>query len=118
MTKCTCQVGPGKFEGEPARVFMAYQQMCLGGSDETIGRYDFFKAPFNFDADQSVVRDALAYGYCQACVDGYDEPRLYGMAMWEDDSGFVYAETFETEAEYDKAVRDAEAEDDDEGDDE
>jgi hypothetical protein len=24
---CSCKVGPGKFESEPARVFMAYQQM-------------------------------------------------------------------------------------------
>jgi hypothetical protein len=96
---------------------MAYQQMCLGNVDETIGRYEFFKAPFLFDADQSVVRAALEYGYCQACVDGYDEPAAYGMAIWEDDNGFVYAETFETETDYDKAVRAAEAEDvGDEGD--
>lgn len=112
---CSCHVGPGKFEGESVLTFLAYQQMCLGNVDESIGRYDFFKAPFMFDADQSAVKAALDYGYCQECIDDHDDRTLYGLAIHEDDSGFVYCDTFATEAEYDAAVQ--MATDSEEGDD-
>lgn len=114
-SKCTCQVGPGKFEGESVLTFLAYQH--LGNVDESIGRYNFFKAPFLFDADASVVEAALAYGYCQACIDAHDDHTLYGLAIFEDDSGFVYCDTFATAAEYDTGLKTAvDRETDEEGD--
>lgn len=117
MTTCTCQVGPGKFEGESVLTFMAYQQMCLGNVDESVGRYDFFKAPFMFDADASVVDAALEHGYCQACIDAHDDRTLYGLAIFEDDNGFVYCDTFATEADYDAGLKTAADRETDEGDD-
>lgn len=113
---CTCNVGPGKFEGEPARVFMAYAQAMLGNVDLSVGRYDFMRAPFNFDADQSVVRDAREYGYCAECVEAYDAERVWGMAVWTRDDGFVCARTFESENEWDAAIEAAESEETEEGD--
>lgn len=111
MAQCTCNVGPGKFEGEPAAVYMAYQQMCLGNADTEIGRYVFFKKPFLFDADQSVIKDALAYGYCQECIDNHGDAADYGLVIWERDDGFVMSERIETEAEWNKAIEQAEEED-------
>src|SRR5262245_45494034 len=107
---CTCKVGPGQFEGEPALVFMAHEQMCMGMSDDSIGRYDFFKAPFNFDADSEVVKAALAYGYCQECVDGYDDKDAYGMVIWTRDDGFACGNVYYSEKKYNEAVEDAEEE--------
>lgn len=106
---CTCKVGPGKFEGESALTFMAYQQMCLGNSDYSVGRYDFFKAPFMFDADRSVVKAALDYGFCQECIDNHANGE-YGCVVYDSDQGFAYCHTYETEAEYDAAVKAAEEE--------
>ena len=105
---CTCNVGPGKFEGESCLTFMAYQQMLLGAADITIGRYDFFKAPFNFDADQCVVKAARAYGYCDECIAA--RSAAAGLVISEDDQGFVYCTAYATEAEYDTAQQTAEEE--------
>jgi hypothetical protein len=88
---------------------MAYQQMCLGNADNSVGRYDFFKAPFNFDADQSVVEAAREYGYCAECIEERSE--AFGLVISEDDQGFVYCTEYATEAEYNKAQQTAEAED-------
>src|SRR5262245_35398130 len=108
---CTCHVGPGKFEGESALTFMAYQQAMLGNSDMSVGRYDFFKAPFMFDADQSVIREAKDYGYCDECIEKHDDHSHYGMVISQDDRGFVWRTVYDTQAEYDAAVTEAEAED-------
>lgn len=117
-TACTCHVGPGKYEGESAFIFMAHCQANLGNSDYSTIRYDFLKAPWGFDADQSVVREALDYGYCAACVETYadDYRDDYGVVLWTSDQGFAGGRVLRTEAEWNQAIRDAEAEegDDDE----
>ena len=111
---CKCEVGPGKFEGEGALTFMAYQQMCLGNVDENVGRYDFFKAPFNFDADREVTKAAKEYGYCDECIEeASGHGKAYGLAIYESDQGFIYCETFETEKDYDKAIAIAQEESED-----
>lgn len=113
---CECRVGPGKFEGESALTFLAYQSMLLGCCDETVGSVDFFKG---FDADADAIEAARAYGYCEPCIAEALAERPYGMSIWESDQGFVYGTTYNTAKEYDKAVTQAMARDDDEaGDDE
>jgi hypothetical protein len=107
-TKCMCNVGPGKFEGESCMTFMAYQQMCLGNSDLSVGRYDFFKAPFLFDADQEVVKAAKGYGYCEACIEERSES--YGYVIWESAQGFAYGRDLVTKDEYEGAIKTAEEE--------
>ena len=101
---CTCKVGPGKFEGESALTFLAYQSMLLGCSDETHGSTDFFKGPLNFDADQETVDAARSYGYCDECIESALSERPYGMAIWESNDGFVCGVTYETQSEYEEAV--------------
>jgi hypothetical protein len=113
---CTCNVGPGKFEGESALTFLAYQSMLLGCSDVSTGTeehlIDWFKGPLNFDADHETVEAAEAYGYCAACIEEAINERPYGMSLRERSDGFVYGTVYETQAEYDAAFAEAEAEDD------
>ena len=113
MTMCDCKVGPGKFEGEGAVTFMAWQQVMLGNSDCTTyddaeQPTDWLRSPLNLDADQSVVKDALAYGYCAPCVEAAGQDIGGGVAVWEDSQGFVYCETFDTREAFDKALSEAE----------
>lgn len=110
---CTCKIGPGKFEGEPALTYMAWGQM--GNSD--IDTYDeherptsWLRSPLNLDADREVVEGALAHGYCQECVDEAGKEVGGGVAVWEDDQGFVYCKVFETREEFDKALTAAQQE--------
>jgi len=107
---CTCQVRPGKFEGESALTFLAYQSMLLGCSDLTAGSVDFFKAPLNFDADQETVKAAREYGYCEACISEALEERPYGMSICESSDGFVYGSTYDNAEDYNEAVKSAEEE--------
>ena len=111
---CTCKVGPGKFEGESALTFLAYQSMLLGCSDETHGSTDFFKGPLNFDADRETVDAARSYGYCEACIAEALAENPYGMSIMEDSQGFVYGDVYETQAEYEDAIAAACEDDDDE----
>jgi hypothetical protein len=111
---CTCKVGPGKFEGESALTFLAWQQVLIGGSDETVGAYDFFKAPYNLEAGAS-VKAALDYGYCEACVKGYDDGS-YGLGVRESAQGFVNLITYATERRYLQAIEWAEAKEEEVGD--
>lgn len=105
---CTCKVGPGRFEGEGALTFMAQESAAMGLADESIGRYDFFRTPFNFDADEEIVKNALHYGYCKECVeDASGHGDGYGLVTWTDSQGFAYLETFDMQAEYDRAVAEA-----------
>lgn len=107
---CTCKVGPGKFEGEGVLAFMAWEQVMIGGSDETIGPYDFFKAPYAFNEDADAVKAALAYGYCQDCIDNHDDVS-YGLVISESDQGFIYCTMYATKDEYERAIDDAIKED-------
>jgi hypothetical protein len=113
---CECKVGPGKFEGESALTFLAYQSMLLGCSDESHGSADFFKGPLDFDADAEMVAVARDYGYCEPCIEGALAERPYGMSIWESDQGFVYGTTYDDAKAYDKAVAQAEADDESEDD--
>lgn len=112
---CECKVGPGKFEGEPASTFMAWEHTMLGSVDVSTGEggrtVDWLRAPLNLDADASVVKAALAYGYCRACVDEAGQDVRGGMALWESDHGFVYARVFVTREEFDRALDRAQAAD-------
>ena len=114
---CECKVGPGKFEGESALTFLAYQSMLNGFSDESIGAVDFFKAPLGFDADPEAIKAAREYGYCEACIAEALAERPYGMAISEDSQGFVWGELYATAKAYDKAVSQAEAVDEEGSDD-
>jgi len=113
---CKCKVGPGKFEGEPAHVFMAWEQAMLGNADVTVGRYDFLRAPFNLDADRCVVEAAREYGYCEECTESTGDVlrEAAGLVVWPDDVGFVYCRTFKTREAFDKAIEEAEAESEEE----
>lgn len=110
---CECKVGPGKFEGEPALTFMAWEQAMLGNSDSTTGEdrpVDWLRSPLNLDADASVVESARAYGYCDACIAEAGSDVGGGVAVWEDSQGFVYAEVYETRGAFDRALMAAEVE--------
>lgn len=112
---CTCKVGPGKFEGEGALTFMAWEQSMLGAADVSTGgegaETDWLRSPLNLDADADVVRAALDYGYCQGCVDTAGTDVHGGVAVWEDGQGFVYCRVFNTRKAFDKALDKAEAAD-------
>ncbi len=112
--RCSCKVGPGKFEGEPALTFMAWEQAILGNSDiTTTDQYErsvnWLRSPLNLDADASVVKAALDYGYCAACIEAAGDDIAGGVAVWEDSIGFVYCRMFDTREEFDKALTKAEA---------
>lgn len=114
---CKCDIGPGKFEGESALTFMAFEQAMLGNSDISTGDgesgslVDWLRVPLNLDADQSVIRAALDYGYCQECIDDAGSDIRGGIAVWEDSQGFVYSREFATREEFESALAEAEAED-------
>jgi len=106
---CTCKVGPGKFEGEGALTFMAWEQAMLGNADISTGSndndlVDWLRSPLNLDADQEVVKAALDYGYCQECIDEAGTGVGGGVAVWSDGNGFVYCRSFDTRAEFDEAL--------------
>jgi len=113
MSTCTCKVGPGKFEGEPAMAYLAWESVLNGGG-ESVGPYEFFKRPYGFD-DPEAVQAALDYGYCAACIADYDDDESYGLVVWESDQGFVYLATYATEKRYLKALDCAEAEEEEQG---
>ena len=112
---CTCHVGPGKFEGEPALAFLAYHAAAF--SDETTYRAgtstDWFRSPFNLDTVlEDTVQLAQAYGYCSDCVQSALEDDSYGLSLYEDLNGFVYLTRYKTEIEFDRALGRAQSEDD------
>ena len=118
---CTCKVGPGKFEGERALIYIAWQSAMLGTSDATTGDSewgtltDWMFAPFHFDADPETVQAAREYGYCEACIAEALADESAGLALWESEQGFVYGAAYATREEFDKALADAEVGDDDNG---
>jgi hypothetical protein len=101
---CGCRVGPGKFEGEPALTFLAFQH--VGNEDASTGRTDWFRKPFNFDTG-GAVEAALAYGYCQPCINAALADDSYGLGITTDEQGFVWLDCWATQAEFDKALDNA-----------
>ena len=111
---CECKIGPGKFEGESALTFMAWEQTMLGAdatTDSEGSLIEWLRSPLNLDADDSVVKAALAYGYCRTCVDEAGQDIGGGVAVWEDSQGFVYSATFDTHEAFDSALTEAEQDD-------
>jgi|SRR5215467_1723476 len=114
MSNCSCQVGPGKFEGEPVETFIAWETMLNGFADEDCGRYAFVRFPLVVDDDmRELARDA---GYCDACIDAAATASGYGIGLYETEQGFVDSAIYETETEWNTAVERCSADDDDEGD--
>jgi hypothetical protein len=113
--KCECNVGPGKFEGEDALAYLAWQSALNGCVDASTGPEgavtDWFRRPFNFDADESVIQVARDYGYCEECIKEALESEAGGLALFEDSWGFVYCEEYATVEEFDRALKQAESED-------
>lgn len=116
MTTCTCQVGPGKFEGEDVATFVAWDVILHGCADEEIGRYAFVRFPL--DVDDETRQAARDYGYCDACIDGLATLDDYGVCVWESDQGFVFSRWFTTEDDWNAGLKNAAADDAEEGDDE
>ena len=110
--RCTCTVGPGKFEGEPVETFLAWQMVVEGGGEEH-GTWSFFSLPLPLSPDDHAIEAARVYGYCTACTRraASDEWETDDTAIWlavsEDVNGFVHHRTFDTDEE--KAAFAAEA---------
>ena len=82
---------PGKFEGE-LEIVPKMWDIALEG----------------FGADV-YVGDTLYSFVTLMSVDLDPTPELFGACLWERSDGFVCAEWYSTEAEYDAAIRDLEA---------
>ena len=97
MSNWTLYPHPGKFEGEHESVPYFWESV-LDGADDEAGPYLFAKIE---------QRDREKF------------PELgetFGLSMYETDSGFVHADWYETESEYEDALSRAEdVEDDGEG---
>lgn len=107
---CACNVGPGKFEGEPPLTFLAYHAMLHGDVDATTqspGISDWFRRPFNFDADPDAIVRATAHGYCKSCIQDALDNESFGLVLTEDSNGFVYLVRYTTELKYDAALQEA-----------
>jgi hypothetical protein len=110
MAKCTCKVGPGKFEGEGALTFLCYQLSLDGvAEDDAVGAYSFFKLPLSDVGDlQTAARE---YGYCDECIaSAAAEHSSFGFYVWERDDGFVCGEVLKTEIDYEDYLAQAEDE--------
>ena len=101
-TKKGCRYGPGKFEGEPAIMWLAYQAMCDGAADDDTAGVAFFKAPFDDLLSHWDEQDAFCQACCRASIAEYAGD--YGFAIEESEQGFVTGAAFATAAEYDAAL--------------
>ena len=114
MKSCGCQVGPGKFEGESALAYLAYLSALHGDADTSTYHgdtvVDWFRSPFNFDAEREAVFSCQAYGFCEPCVKQALEDESFGLSLRQDNNGFVYLTRYATEKEYDEALAVAEDE--------
>ena len=112
MTDCTCQVGPGKFEGESALTYLAYYHVLHGDSDTSTfdggNATDWFRRPFNFDAEAEAVPATKAYGYCDRCIKEALEDESFGLSVRTSPDGFVSLARYLTEKQYDAALNEAE----------
>lgn len=103
---CNCNVGPGKFEGEPALAALAYNSAMLGGADvstddeDGMTAADFFKAPLMFDADEETVKLARQAGYCEECIAEALDSDAYGIGLFYSEQGFVHVEEYRSETDY------------------
>lgn len=103
---CNCNIGPGKFEGEPALTFLAYHE---GFGDASTEQTEWFRGPFTFSPQD--LKAALEYGYCDACIIEALTNESYGLSVYESDQGFVYLTCYGTSDDFDTALAEAEADD-------
>ena len=114
---CDCKVGPGKFEGEPALKFLAWE-LTRNRDGDAITGYGvsvWLRAPLNLNDDPAVVRAAREYGYCEKCVAEAGTDVEGGVEVHEH-GGFVYCDVYPTRESFDKALAEAEEEDEQEED--
>lgn len=100
---------PGKFEGEPALAALAYWHMLNGGADESTNLVDWFRSPFNFDADPEALTFAAEQGYTEGEIAEALADTSYGLSISEDEQGFVWLVTYETKDDYDKEFANVDA---------
>jgi len=105
--ECTCDIGPGKFEGESAETFLAH---ALGDPDDELGsvqdfghyeRHDFpLRVEGTFEVDE-----AREYGYCDGCIADAIETFAGegGIVVEENDQGFVTGTLFANRVKLDEA---------------
>lgn len=110
---CTCKVGPGKFEGEPAIAFLAHEAVLNGWGDITTGGdegdgplTDWLNTFTQSDITAEMRQAARSYGYCEECIDAASAP--HGLATWEDGQGFVGCEVFESDEAYTAKLKECE----------
>lgn len=88
---------PGKFEGEPVWVEEFYDEWNEGLASDEVENVAYFVLT---DQDKEEFPEL---------------EKFYGVRLHEDDNGFVYGQTFETEMDYDEdlgaTIDDAESED-------
>jgi hypothetical protein len=105
--ECSCDVGPGKFEGEPAMTFLCFQRALDGCADESpADGVDFYRLKAEdrplFPAEyQDAARE---YGYCDRCIAETCASTAYGYATEETEQGFVNGAEYATKDEYDNAL--------------
>lgn len=101
MSGCSCNIGPGRFEGEPASTFILDHLTMDGEGEQIMYAEDagcvvfdgqFTVADYSADADLA----AVDYGYCQPCVDAaWCELRdMVGAVVSWDAQGFVYGRVY------------------------
>ena len=109
---CDCKVGPGKFEGESALTFLAWDSTMEGSSDETTGSdgdfTDWLRGPGPFGFSEDSANAARRYGYCESCIREALESTAAGIAVWESDQGFVSGREFATVEEFEASFAEAE----------
>jgi hypothetical protein len=84
---CTCNVGPGKFEGEGAAIYLAYFSYLDGNANDT-GTVLLLDAFEPTDAEQWCASE---YGYCADCIAAacLELATAVGIALEESETGFV-----------------------------
>jgi len=99
-THCHCP-GPGKFQGEPASTFIAWDLVCRGFVDEEIDQYSFIRYPHAPTHEE--YHDAREAGYCGLCIEeAFESSQFnYGVMVYEDDTGFIYGTILATRKEWD-----------------
>jgi hypothetical protein len=113
-SRCSCEVGPGKFEGEGPATFIGFELVMISAQDETTGGdgteevlADWIRGPI--EVDDQMQAALKAEGYCRPCIDTakakLEAPGFGGLAVWQDGQGFVYSESFDTKAAFDKGLR-------------
>lgn len=112
---CTCTVGPGKFEGEPASTFLLHLIAQDGADAATYDDADdvteWLRGPVT-SVRAEEWQDANDYGYCRECIKAAINilGSMAGAAVWTDGQGFAGARIFESKEEFEALLAAEEAE--------